>query len=91
MINEEASNNLIFLLTQLKLYTVDKLSSPIFCCLSVSVSGISNTRPNLYFFQYIKAFKPFADPVPPKTKQFQLILTKYQPVSSYTSTIKYHF
>ena len=27
---------------------------------------------------------PFADPVPPNTKQYQLILTKYQQVSSYT-------
>ena len=62
--------------------------------MSVSVSGIGNTWPNLYVFQYIKAYKPFADPVPPKTKQFQLILTKNQPVSSYTDpvdTIKYHF
>ena len=73
--------------TQLKLYTADKLSSPIFCCLSLSVSGIGNTRPNLYFFQYIQAYKPFADPVPPNTKQYQLILTKYQPVSSYTDPV----
>ena len=62
--------------TQLKLYTVDKLSSPIFCCLSV--------RPNINFFQYIQAYKPFADPLPPNTKQHQLIPTKYQPVLSYT-------
>ena len=52
-----------------------------------SVSDIGVTRPNLYFFQYIKAYKPFADPVPPKTKQFQLILTKYQRVSSYTDPV----
>ena len=72
--------------TQLMLYTGDKLSSPIFC-LWVSVSGISNTRPNLHFFQYIQAYKPFADHVPPNTKQYQLILTKYQPVSSYTDPV----
>ena len=36
--------------TQLKLYTLDKLSSTIFCCLWVSVWGIGNTRPNLHFF-----------------------------------------
>ena len=53
-------------------------------CEWVSVSGISNTRPNLHFFQYIQAYKPFADHAPPNTKQYQLILTKYQPVSSYT-------
>ena len=47
------------------------------------MSGISVTRPNLHFFQYIQAYKPFADTVPPNTKQFQLILTKYQPLSSY--------
>ena len=42
---------------------------------------------NLHFFQYIQAYKPFADPVPPNTKQYQLILTKYQPVSSYTDPV----
>ena len=55
--------------------------------MSVSVSGIGNTQPNLHFFQYIQAYKPFADPVPPNTKQYQLLLTKYQPVSSYTDPI----
>ena len=73
--------------TQLKLYTGYKLSSPIFCCLWVIVSGIGNTRPNLHFFQYIQAYKPFADHVPPNIKQYQLILTKYQPVSSYTDPV----
>ena len=68
------------------LYTGDKLSSPIFP-LWVSVSGIGVTRPNLHFFQYIQAYKPFADHVPPNTKQYQLILTKYQPVSSYTDPV----
>ena len=53
----------------------------------VCVSGIGNTRPNLHFFQYIQAYKPFADPVPPNTNQYQLILTKYQPVSSYTDPV----
>ena len=38
--------------TQLKLYTGYKLSSPIFCCLWVCLSGISVTRPNLHFFKY---------------------------------------
>ena len=51
------------------------------------MSGIGNTRPNLHFFQYIQAYKPFADPVPPNTKQYQLILTKYQPVLSYTDPV----
>ena len=36
--------------TQLKLYTVDKLSSSIFCC----VSGIGVTRPNLPYIQWNK-------------------------------------
>ena len=50
--------------TQLKLYTLYKLSSSIFCCLWVkSVSGIGNTRPNLHFFQYIQAQKPFTDSI----------------------------
>ena len=46
--------------------------------------GIGVTRPNLHFFQYIQAYKPFADPVPYNTKQYQLTLTNYQPLSSYT-------
>ena len=48
------------------------------------MSGIGDTWLNLHFFQYIQAYKPFADPVPPYTKQYQLILTKYQQVLSYT-------
>ena len=36
--------------TQLKRYTLDKLSSTIFCCLSVCLWGIGDTRPNLHFF-----------------------------------------
>ena len=55
--------------------------------MSVSLSGIGVTRPNLHFFQYIQAYKPFADHVPPNIKQYQLILTKYQPVSSYTDPV----
>ena len=51
------------------------------------MSGIGVTRPNLHFFQYIQVYKPFADPVPPNTKQYQLILTKYQPVLSYTDPV----
>ena len=50
---------------------------------------------NIFFFYKvsfekhpnIQAYKPFADPVPPNTKQYQLILTKYQPVSSYTDPV----
>ena len=75
--------------TQLKLDTGEKLSSPIFCCLSVCQSGIGVTRPNLHFFQYIQAYKPFADHVPPNIKQYQLILTKHQPVSSYTDPVRW--
>ena len=76
--------------TQLMLYTGDKLSSPIFP-LWVSVSGIGVTRPNLHFFQYIQAYKPFANPVPPNTStstnsywpstsQYRHILTQYHQV-----------
>ena len=35
--------------TQLQLYTLDKLSSPIFCCLSVCLWGIGYTLPSLHF------------------------------------------
>ena len=55
--------------------------------MSVSMSGIGDTRPNLHFFQYIQAYKPFGDHVPPNTKQYQLKLTKYQPVSLYTDPV----
>ena len=53
----------------------------------MSVLGIGVTRPNLHFFRYIQAYKPYDEPVPPNTKQYQLILTKYQPVSSYTDPV----
>ena len=53
----------------------------------VCLWGIGVTRPNLHFLQYIQAYKPFADHVPPNSKQYQLILTKYQPVSSYTDPV----
>ena len=33
---------------------------------------------------FVKAYKLFAHPVPPNTTQYQFIMTKYQPVSSYT-------
>ena len=46
--------------------------------------GIGVTQTKLHFFQYIQASKPFPNPVPPNTKQYQQIVTKYQPVSSYT-------
>ena len=54
---------LFFCVTQLKLYTLNKLSSTIFCCLCVCVCvwGIGVTRPNLHLFQYIQAYKPYAD------------------------------
>ena len=65
------------------LYTGDKP----YILMSVCMSGIGNTRPNLHFFQYIQAYKPFTDPVPPNIKQYQLILIKYQPVSSYTDPV----
>ena len=51
------------------------------------MSGIGNTRPNLHSVQYIQAYKPFSHPLPPNIKQYQLILTKYQPVSSYTDPV----
>ena len=44
--------------TQLKLYILDELSSPIFCCLSVSVSGNGNTWPDLHFFNIYKHKNP---------------------------------
>ena len=83
----QSNIEIYFCLTQLKLYTVDRQSSSIFCCLSVCLSGIGVTRPNLHFFQYIQAYMPFADHVPPNIKQYQLILTKYQPVPSYTDPV----
>ena len=55
--------------------------------MSVCLWGIGVTWPNLHFFQYIQAYKPFADHVPPNSKQYQLILAKYQPVSSYTDPV----
>ena len=78
-----------------QLYTEYKLSSSIFCCLWASMSGIGNTRPNLHFFQYIQAYKPYADPVPCNTKQCQFLLTQYHQVPDsialyWPSTCWYH-
>ena len=71
--------------TQLQLYTLDKLSSTIFGCLCMcewqTPDQISTSS------QYILAYKPFADPVPLNTKQYQHILNKYQPVRSYTDPV----
>ena len=70
--------------TQLKLYTFKKLSSTIFCCLSVSQASVSpdqissfsniyrHTSPLLTLYHLI-----------PSSYSFN-ILTKYQKVSSYT-------
>ena len=85
----------LYCVTQLKLYTGYKLSSSIFCCLWVSMSGIGNTRSNLHFFQYIQAYKPYADPVPCNTKQCQFLLTQYHQVPDsialyWPSTCWYH-
>ena len=45
--------------TQLKLYTLDKLSSTLFCCLCVCVWGIGVTRQNLHFFNIYRHKSPF--------------------------------
>ena len=75
-----------YYVTQLMLYTGDKLSSSIFP-LWVSVSGIGNTRPNLHFFQYIQACKHFTDPIQLNTKQYRIIMTQYHHVP--TSNAQY--
>ena len=46
----------------------------------MSELGIGVTRPNIHFFQYIQAYKPYADPVPHITKQYQFKLTQYHQV-----------
>ena len=76
-------NNFCHCVTQLKLWTLDKLSSTIFCCLWVSLWGIGVTQPNLHFFYYIQAQKPFTVLIPVPTYTGP----KYQPVSSYTDPV----
>ena len=59
-------------------------------CQSVSLSGIGVTQPNLYLFQYIKAFKPLLTlyhlkPISsnlywPSTSQYRHILIQYHQV-----------
>ena len=62
-----------YCVTQLKLWILDKLSSSIFCCLSISSgSGIGDTRPKLQFFNIYRHKSP--------------ILTLYHQVSSSTKT-----
>ena len=78
------SNFVSHCVTQLKLYTSDKLSSTIFCCLWVRHRLDLTKSPR---FPIYTGIQTFADPVPPKTKQFQLILTENQPVLSYTDPV----
>ena len=42
--------------------SLNRLSSSIFCCLSVSLLGTRNTQLNLHLFKYIQAYKPYFDP-----------------------------
>ena len=42
-------------------------------CLSVSLWGMGDTRPNLHF--HMKAYKPYGDPVSSRINQYRLILT----------------
>ena len=56
-------------------------------CLSVCLLGIGNTRPNLHFFPIYTGIQALCDPVPPNAKQYQLILTKCQPVLSYSDPV----
>ena len=75
--------------TQLKLYTVDKLSSPIFCCLSVcEESGtldFISTFPNIY--RHKTPLLTLYHLIPssinlywPSTSQYRHILTQYHQV-----------
>ena len=72
--------------TQLKPYILYTSWVPLYSVV-FEMSGISNTRPNFHVFQYIQTNKPFADPVLLNTKQCQLLLIKYQPVSTYTDPV----
>ena len=67
--------------TQLELYTVYYV-----VCLCVYQALVAPDQIST-FFQYIQAYKPFTDPVLSNTKQYQFMLTKYQPVSSYTDPV----
>ena len=42
--------------------SLNRLSSSIFCYLSVSLLGTRNTQLNLHLFKYIQAYKPYFDP-----------------------------
>ena len=53
----------------------------------VCVCQASVTPDKISTFSIIQEYKSFADHAPPNTKQYQLILTKYQPVSSYTDPV----
>ena len=58
------------------------LSGTIFPCLSVSLSGVGVTLPNLHFLYIyiIKADMPHNDPVPLRINQYHFILTQYHQV-----------
>ena len=49
-------------------------------CLSVCLLGIRHTWPNLHFFQFVKTYMPYTDPiamVPSRIKQCRLIMIQY--------------
>ena len=72
-------------MTQLKPYTLFKLSSPIFCCLSVIEASVSPTQISL--FPIYITYKQFTDPIQHNTKQYRVMLTQYHHVP--TSFTKY--
>ena len=62
-----------------KLYT--SWAAPYFVvCESVRLWGIGNTWPNLHLFNIYRHKSPMLYPVPPSTKQYQLIMTQYHQV-----------
>ena len=58
-------------------------------CLSVSLWGIGDTRPNLHF--HMKAYKPYGDQVSSRINRYLLILTWFQKSTKHSCPILTHY
>ena len=78
-----------FCVTQLKLHTVDKLSSSIFCCLSVCQASVSpdqiSTFSNIY--RHTSPMLTLYHVIPSSASFYWPSTTKYQTVSPYTDPV----
>ena len=79
----------VLLISAFHVPTAEYLYLSLFVCLLVRSSGYGEVTPVPIstFFQYIQALRPHINPVPPNSKQYQVLLTQHHQVL--TSTAPY--